>query len=198
MKFGKKSTSRKNVPEEITFYLLHLSLMREYLEMEFNALKDCLTFKFDIEKIIDDWVLMGFLVGNDFIPNLPNLHIANGALPILYSTYMKVLPSLGGYINEAGTLNLERFEKFMGALSEIDMENFAEQFADLKYFEAKTGRRPNETERTSVGLKNNYLISLCVHFCFSINPVVILTCTTVKSLKKQKYVNLVALMLRYW
>lgn len=41
-------------------------------------------------------VLMGFLVGNDFIPHLPYLHIANGALPILYNTYMKILPSLGG------------------------------------------------------------------------------------------------------
>lgn len=124
--------------------------MREYLELEFQELKDCISFTFDIEKIIDDWVLMGFLVGNDFIPNLPNLHIANGALPILYSTYIKVLPSLGGYINEAGALNLSRFEKFMEALSQIDMEHFQETYADLKYFEAKTGRRPNEKERTSV------------------------------------------------
>lgn len=152
MKFGKKSTKRKNVPEEITFFLLHLSLMREYLELEFQALKESISFKFNIENIIDDWVLMGFLVGNDFIPNLPNLHIANGALPILYSTYIKVLPSLGGYINEGGSLNLPRFEQFMKSLSEIDMENFQETYADMKYFEAKTGRRYNERERTSVSM----------------------------------------------
>ena len=30
---------------------------------------------YNIENIIDDWVLMGFLVGNDFIPHLPNMHI---------------------------------------------------------------------------------------------------------------------------
>lgn len=61
MKFGKKSAKRNNVPEEIRFYLLHLSLMREYLELEFTPLKDKLenhpTLKFDIEKIIDDWVI---------------------------------------------------------------------------------------------------------------------------------------------
>lgn len=45
------------MPEEITFYLLHLSLMREYLELEFAALKESLNkFEFDIDKIIDDWV----------------------------------------------------------------------------------------------------------------------------------------------
>lgn len=87
---------------------------------------------------------MGFLVGNDFIPHLPNMHITNGALPILYNTYMKVLPKLGGYINEAGRLHLERFEIFIQELSRIDIENFSEKYADLKWFESKTGRRFNE------------------------------------------------------
>lgn len=95
--FGRKSTKRQSVPEEITFYLLHLSLMREYLELEFSTLQDSLKgFDYDFEKIIDDWVLMGFLVGNDFIPNLPHLSIKNGALPILYDVYKKVLPTLDG------------------------------------------------------------------------------------------------------
>lgn len=83
-------------PEETNFYLLHLSLLKEYLEQEFIAIKDNLPFAYDIEKIVDDWVLMGFLVGNDFIPHLPNMHIGNEAVPLLYKTYMKVLPTLNG------------------------------------------------------------------------------------------------------
>ncbi|EZA57402.1 hypothetical protein DMN91_008681 [Ooceraea biroi] len=145
VKFGKQQV--KMTPEETKFCLLHLSLLREYIEHEFSPLKDKLSFPFDIEKIIDDWVLMGFLVGNDFIPHLPNLHIANGALPILYHAYMEVLPTLEGYINEAGTLKLDRFEKFMEKLSRLDVEQFNEYYTDLKFFESKTGRRPNESER---------------------------------------------------
>ncbi|XP_012226430.1 5'-3' exoribonuclease 1 [Linepithema humile] len=145
VKFGKQQV--KMTPEETKFCLLHLSLLREYIEHEFSPIRDKLSFAFDIEKIIDDWVLMGFLVGNDFIPHLPNLHIANGALPILYRAYMEVLPTLDGYINEAGTLKLDRFEKFMEKLSRLDLEQFNEHYADLKFFESKTGRRPNETER---------------------------------------------------
>lgn len=95
VKFG-KTTQRATSPEETNFYLLHLSLLREYLTQEFIDIKDNLPFKYDIEKIVDDWVLMGFLVGNDFIPNLPNMHINNDALPILYKTYMTVLPTLDG------------------------------------------------------------------------------------------------------
>ena len=48
--------------------------------------------------------------------------------------------NVSGYINEGGTLNLDRFEKFMDALSQIDIEHFRDHLADLKYFEAKTGR----------------------------------------------------------
>ncbi|KAK4879546.1 hypothetical protein RN001_007692 [Aquatica leii] len=144
VRFGKKSNKRKNIPEQINFFLLHLSLMREYLELEFYSIKESLTFEYNMEKIIDDWVLMGFLVGNDFIPHLPNMHINNGALPVLYNAYMKVLPKLGGYINENGILNLERFETFIQELSGIDIDNFTEKYADLKWFEAKTGRRMYE------------------------------------------------------
>jgi 5'-3' exonuclease len=42
---------------------------------------------FDLDKLIDDWILMAFLVGNDFIPHLPNLHIHHDALPVLFGIY---------------------------------------------------------------------------------------------------------------
>lgn len=41
---------------------------------------------------------MGFLVGNDFIPHLPGLHISSGALSVLYKVYCEVLPTLDGMI----------------------------------------------------------------------------------------------------
>ena len=55
-----------------------------------------------------------------------------------------------GYINEGGTLNLERFQKYMERLSAFDFEQFRETFADLKYFQGKTGRRLGSKERYSV------------------------------------------------
>ncbi|KAL0891892.1 hypothetical protein ABMA27_015146 [Loxostege sticticalis] len=162
VKFG-KTTQRATSPEETNFYLLHLSLLREYLEQEFISIKDTLPFEYDLEKIVDDWVLMGFLVGNDFIPHLPHMHIGNDALPLLYKTYMKVLPTLDGYINEAGDLNLERFEIFMQELAKIDKEKFQDVYADLKYFEAKTGRRPNALERKEYKPNNDETFNVDVN-----------------------------------
>ncbi|XP_072297045.1 5'-3' exoribonuclease 1 [Eucyclogobius newberryi] len=138
---GKKSQKRITAPEETTFHLLHLSLMREYIDYEFSGLKEHLGSKYDLERIIDDWILMGFLVGNDFIPHLPNLHINHDALPMLYKTYISVLPSVGGYLNENGHLNLRNFEKYLEKLSEFDREHFNEVFVDLKWFESKVGNK---------------------------------------------------------
>lgn len=67
-----------------------------YILMSATVFQRHLGSDYDLERIIDDWILMGFLVGNDFIPHLPHLHINHDALPLLYKTYMSVLPSLGG------------------------------------------------------------------------------------------------------
>lgn len=58
---GKKNEKRVSTPEETTFHLLHLSLFREYLDLEFSAMKTALKFPYDLEHIIDDWVSTTFI-----------------------------------------------------------------------------------------------------------------------------------------
>lgn len=42
-----------------------------------------------------------------------------------------------GYLNEGGQLKLDRFEKFMEEMAEIDRDLFREHYEDLKLFETK-------------------------------------------------------------
>lgn len=140
VKFGRqKFRIRKHRAkvDEITFHLLHLSLLREYLSWEFHSLKEKLPFDYNLESVIDDWILMGFLIGNDFIPHLPHVHIHEDALPLLYATYNEVLPQLDGYINEAGVLNLKRFQIFLKNFAKNDKKNFLEQMDDEAYLSSK-------------------------------------------------------------
>ncbi|XP_001849256.2 5'-3' exoribonuclease 1 [Culex quinquefasciatus] len=150
VKFG-KNDKKSSIVEETRFYLLHLTLLREYLELEFAPVRDKLKFEFNPYKLIDDWVLMGYMVGNDFIPHLPNLHINENALPTLFQAYMDVLPGLDGYINEGGILNLERLEVLMERLARFDRDIFLENYTDLQYFKAKRGA--NDTEAFDVTLE---------------------------------------------
>jgi 5'-3' exoribonuclease 1 len=77
------------------FYLLHISLLREYLNLEFISLKEQIPFEYDLERIIDDFILMGIFVGNDFLPHLPDLHINEGALERIWTIYKDILPTAG-------------------------------------------------------------------------------------------------------
>ncbi|KAJ6438471.1 exonuclease [Purpureocillium lavendulum] len=137
--FGRASKAKSKELEHQNFYLLHLCMVREYLEMEFQELEKqgSLTFPFNLERVIDDFILMAFFVGNDFLPNLPGLHINEGALANMFVTYKKVLPTCDGYINENGVINMTRLQRLLDELSKLELVSFKNDVADEKWFAAK-------------------------------------------------------------
>jgi 5'-3' exoribonuclease 1 len=137
--FGRQSQSKSKELEHQKFYLMHLCIVREYLELEFQDLKDPQVTKipFDLERIIDDFILMAFFVGNDFLPNLPNLHINEGALALMFKVYKSVLPKAGGYINESGVINLGRLALLLDELADVEYRFFEAEMADAKWFKGK-------------------------------------------------------------
>lgn len=140
--------------ESINFYLLHLSLMREYLNLEFHDIEASLPFEYNLERIIDDFVLLAVFVGNDFLPNLPDLHIHENGLERLFETYKKVLPSLGGYINESGNINLVRLQKVLDEMKMWEREVFEKEYADLNWFK---GKQQKYVQEMHVAKKRNKL-----------------------------------------
>lgn len=114
VKFGPARKKGGGSLESLNFYLLHLSLLREYLDLEFSStlapfptmsiageplsstnVPPPLPFAYNLERIIDDFILLAVFVGNDFLPNLPDLHIHENGLERLFGVYKEVLPTLG-------------------------------------------------------------------------------------------------------
>ncbi len=60
------------------------------------------SLRYDLERCIDDFVLMCFFVGNDFLPHLPSLGIREGSIDQMLTLYLEILPTLGDYLTEAG------------------------------------------------------------------------------------------------
>lgn len=56
-------------PCQESFILFQIGLLREYLELEF--MNDALPFAYNVERVIDDFVLFCMLIGNDFLPGMP-------------------------------------------------------------------------------------------------------------------------------
>jgi 5'-3' exoribonuclease 1 len=98
---------------------------------------------------------MAFFVGNDFLPNLPGLHINEGALANMFKIYKTVLPTCDGYINENGVINMTRLDKLLAELSKLELISFENDVSDEKWFaskqmekrlEAKNGARSKNTK----------------------------------------------------
>ncbi|KAJ2804306.1 exonuclease II Exo2 [Coemansia guatemalensis] len=140
------------------FYLLHISILRDYLDHEFGSLKTALGCSsqyramekgqpakaeptdadantYDLERIIDDYVLMSMLVGNDFLPNLPKLSINGGALNFMFAAYTRIRPSLGGYLHDNGKLNLERLQVFLREIAHFEVDSFKLEVADHQWYQ---------------------------------------------------------------
>lgn len=148
--FGRSREKKSKELEHQNFYLMHLCIVREYLELEFQELKEpgVLGFPFDMERVIDDFILMAFFVGNDFLPHLPHLHINEGALSLMFGIYKNVLPKTNGYINEAGTINMERLALLLDELSHVEYRFFEAENADASWFKGKQLGREDVMERT--------------------------------------------------
>lgn len=137
--FGRQSKAKSKELEHQNFYLMHLCIVREYLALEFGSLKQdgVLGFPFDLERVIDDFILMAFFVGNDFLPNLPNLHINEGALALMFKVYKSVLPKGGGYINDGGVINMPRLAILLEELSHVEYRFFESENSDQSWFKSK-------------------------------------------------------------
>ncbi|KAJ3799720.1 exonuclease II [Lentinula aff. detonsa] len=144
VKFGPARKSRGNSSlDSINFYLLHLSLFREYLHLEFNSLATELPFDYSLERIIDDFILLAVFVGNDFLPNLPDLHIHENGLEKLFEVYKKVLTTMEGYINDAGMINLPRLQLILDEMAQWEVDVFEKEDSDTNWYKGKQAKYKN-------------------------------------------------------
>ncbi|KAH9813633.1 XRN 5'-3' exonuclease N-terminus-domain-containing protein [Melampsora americana] len=161
VKFGPARKQGHKGLEEQAFYLLHISLVREYLDLEFASLRTVddagsgRTFQYDLERIIDDFILLCIFVGNDFLPHLPGLHINEGALGLLFEIYKKVVPVAGGYLNESGKLNTQRLQMILNELTSREREEFEHEFADATWFK---GKQASHVEQAKSSRKNSQFV----------------------------------------
>ncbi len=104
--------------DDADFVFMELELLRKCLaaSMRPRVAAGSLRFEWDDERAVDDFVFLCMLVGNDFIPGLPSLDVADGGLNLMMKRYTELLPSLDGFISHKSKLHFDRFERFTNLL----------------------------------------------------------------------------------
>mmetsp|Transcript_30068 Transcript_30068/g.72162 ORF Transcript_30068/g.72162 Transcript_30068/m.72162 type:complete len:1544 (+) Transcript_30068:2-4633(+) len=126
----------KKFTKESDFQLLHLSVLREYLFLEF-----CKGAEYALERTIDDFVFLTFLVGNDFLPHLSTLDIGEGAFDLLFKVYKEQRPDWGkgNYLTQSGDISdPQRLENFLAVIGSVETEVLEQrEIDDAAYIKKK-------------------------------------------------------------
>ena len=158
---GQPSREVLENPSEESFQLLQICLLRDYFDAEFKPVPEgtaaadvaklkadaVLPFGYDLERVIDDIVFMCMLVGNDFLPPLPTLDIAEGALNSLFSIYKEELLQMGGYLTNAGTFDPARLERILARVASLEADVLMERAKTAEEAAEKKSRQKERDAR---------------------------------------------------
>jgi len=108
-----------------------------------------LPFPQDLERAIDDWVMMCFFVGNDFLPHLPSLEIREGAIDRLIKLYKRAVYKTGGYLTDSGSVNLARVQLILSELGEAEDEIFKKRRQNDLDFKRRDEERKKRQRRSA-------------------------------------------------
>ena len=81
------------------FELLEISVLRRLLALQFVEMEDPkrYPFKLELERVIDDFVFLCMFVGNDFLPHLNHLDIADGSLNMMMVCLIQLQMKSGSF-----------------------------------------------------------------------------------------------------
>ena len=115
---------------ENEYFYIDVASIRENivnaLLCEQSLLEDCLH--------INDFILMIFLSGNDFLPSIPTIEILDGGVDNLFETYRNVVKSHCSLTNSVNKLNIKALQSFLGTLGCFEKQYLEEKRSkSIKY-----------------------------------------------------------------
>lgn len=121
---------------DFEYYFISLGSLRKNIITSMKWASKKHTFK--SSSVINDFILMCFLVGNDFLPHLPSIEIIEGGIDYLMTTYKETCTSQGhltkvDYKTKTAIFNKKSVAAFMLGLSKLER----------KILQNKLGHRDN-------------------------------------------------------
>ena len=125
------------------FLMVDMDLLKKGI---FEEIQSHVKKELDITQVINDYIIMGFLLGNDFLPNIPSLSLS----PIHYKIengldiLLKVYPE---YIENNDYINSSNIVKFVELLAKLE-----ENYFKTVYQRGRITQKTNETDPCKLAL----------------------------------------------
>lgn len=91
------------------------------MDLEYSSIAPNMKISYDILRIIDDFILICFFIGNDFLPRIFCFDILQGTLEDLIKLFKQHLQDAHDYINNRGAINWLEFARLMKRLKDFEI-----------------------------------------------------------------------------
>ena len=114
--------TKRNLPLK-HYEVIFISLLREYMAIEFGTIKDKFEkIEFNVDRILDDFLALCNFVGNDFLPRLYTFQIRTGRFDTLLDCFKTFLTTTDSYISDEGVINFDALQYLIELIVPKEME----------------------------------------------------------------------------
>lgn len=132
-----------------TYIFIRIATIREWIAQELQIPN--LPIPWDLENVIDDWILLCFFVGNDFLPHLPSLEIREGAIDKLVGIYKRTVCEMKSYMTKDGEVDLQSVEAVMRSIGRMEDAIFKKRREEECQRRIRDERRKNQNRNKRLG-----------------------------------------------
>lgn len=133
-------------------------MLREYLLADLIPLNHDWIQSQDTERLLDDFIFIMILLGDDFLPELPSLDINEGSIQLLidlykfsidstFLTYREVISTVKGFLVEDAKPVLPVLQIILSKIGEIEENLFLQR--EIQEKENAKKPRKNQTRQSS-------------------------------------------------
>lgn len=109
------------------FFYINMKMVRESLVFSLLHKPSDLSEQF----FINDFILMMFLSGNDFLPHLPTIDILEGSIETFFDSYRSIIETYGPIVSQCYTINILPLSILFGTLASFEIKALEERSQTL-------------------------------------------------------------------
>jgi|688.fasta_scaffold136999_1 5'-3' exonuclease len=111
---------------------LKACVLSEMSYVEFAQLEHNVPDSWDNDRVIKDYVMFLFMLGNDFLPTVSSLDIASSGIDVLVKAYCETITTKGYLLSTVNTLNKDSFLELIKKMALLEPYLIVQKYISVK------------------------------------------------------------------